>query len=230
MDPLLTEALKNFIEEYTAVTGRGIMQHLEQLAAPLKGARVVHINSTREGGGVAEILQKLIPFKQALGIDARWEVITGSAPFYRCTKGFHNALQGMRVGIPDDLLREYEATNARSAEELRTLLEEADFVFIHDPQPAALLAHCPNRKGKWIWRCHIDVSHPYRSVWRYLEKWVAPLRSQHLFPAGIRPAPAAPSVHHPAEHRSSERKKLRPSRRRGGERVAAIRPRSRSCR
>ncbi len=174
MDPLLTEALKNFIEEYTAVTGRGIMQHLEQLAAPLKGARVVHINSTREGGGVAEILQKLIPFKQALGIDARWEVITGSAPFYRCTKGFHNALQGMRVGIPDDLLREYEATNARSAEELRTLLEEADFVFIHDPQPAALLAHCPNRKGKWIWRCHIDVSHPYRSVWRYLEKWVAP--------------------------------------------------------
>jgi len=174
MDPLLTEALKNFIEEYTAVTGRGIIQHLEQLAAPLKGAKVVHINSTREGGGVAEILQKLIPFKQALGIDARWEVITGSAPFYQCTKGFHNALQGMRVGIPDGLLREYEATNARSAEELRTLLEEADFVFIHDPQPAALLAHCPNRKGKWIWRCHIDVSHPYRSVWRYLEKWVAP--------------------------------------------------------
>jgi len=174
MEPLLTEALRNFIEEYTTVTGRGVIHHLEQLAVPLKGAKVVHVNSTREGGGVAEILQKLIPFKQALGIDARWETITGEAPFYECTKGFHNALQGASASISENLLKVYEATNERNAETLRKLLEEADFVFIHDPQPAALLANCPNRKGKWIWRCHIDASHPYRTVWKYLKKWVVP--------------------------------------------------------
>jgi trehalose synthase len=174
MDPMLAEALRNFVAEYEAVTGRAIIHHLEQLAAPLRGAKVVHVNSTREGGGVAEILQKLIPFKQALGIEARWEVITGDAPFYQCTKGMHNALQGEHVQLTDELLAGYEATNSENAERLRGLLQEADFVFIHDPQPAALLNFCPDRKGKWIWRCHIDASHPYRPVWKYLKRWLAP--------------------------------------------------------
>jgi trehalose synthase len=156
------------------VTGGDVIHHLQQLAAPLKGARVVHVNSTREGGGVAEILQKLIPLKQALGIDAQWETISGSADFYNCTKSFHNALQGMGKSIPETLLAEYEATNARCAEKLRAQLEGADFVFIHDPQPAALLKLCPDRKGIWIWRCHIDVSHPFRAVWKYLRKWLTP--------------------------------------------------------
>jgi trehalose synthase len=168
------EQPQELLERYAAVTGPEVIQHLQQLAAPLKGARVVHVNSTREGGGVAEILRKLIPLKRALGIDAVWEVIGGSAAFYECTKGFHNALQGMGTAISDDLLREYETTNQDNAERLRSSLEEADFVFIHDPQPAALLAHFPSRRGRWVWRCHIDASHPYRSVWKYLRRWVAP--------------------------------------------------------
>ncbi|MGE4542702.1 MAG: glycosyltransferase [Pedobacter sp.] len=159
---------QDFLAHYAQVTGNNVIQHLEQLAAPLKGAKVVHVNSTREGGGVAEILQKLIPFKQALGIDASWEVINGSPAFYECTKGFHNALQGLDVHIPESLLKAYEETNARCAEQLRPVLEQADFVFIHDPQPAALLSHFPKRRGKWIWRCHIDASHPFRPVWKYL--------------------------------------------------------------
>ncbi len=174
LDPLLAEALRNFVAEYEAVTGRTTIQHLEQLAASLRGATVVHVNSTLEGGGVAEILQKLIPFKQALGIDARWEIIGGDALFYQCTKGFHNALQGQRVQLSEQLLPAYEATNAANAERLREVLETADFVFIHDPQPAALLNFCPGRRGKWIWRCHIDASHPYRPVWKYLQRWLLP--------------------------------------------------------
>ena len=174
MDEMLREALDNMLREYGQAAGEWVIHHLQQLAAPLAGAKVVHVNSTREGGGVAEILQKLVPFKQALGIDARWEVIGGPAGFYQCTKGFHNALQGARVDLPEHLLEIYARTNADNAEELRPLLEEADFVFIHDPQPAALLAHCPNRRGKWIWRCHIDASHPFRPVWKYLRQWVAP--------------------------------------------------------
>ena len=167
-----TADLQQLLDNYSAVAGREVIEHLRQLAATLKGARVVHVNSTREGGGVAEILHKLIPLKQALGIDARWEVINGQAGFYQCTKGFHNALQGVPVDIPDHLLREYERTNAENAETLRAVLHDADFVFIHDPQPAALIQHFPERRGKWIWRFHIDASRPYRPVWKYLRQMV----------------------------------------------------------
>lgn len=173
MSPPSSSQNRDFLGRYAAVTGPSVIQHLEQLAAPLKGARVVHVNSTREGGGVAEILQKLIPLKKALGIDASWEVINGTPAFYDCTKSFHNALQGMDINIPDKLLQAYEETNARCAEELRPVLENADFVFIHDPQPAALLSHFPQRRGKWIWRCHIDARHPFRPVWKYLRPRLA---------------------------------------------------------
>lgn len=164
---------QDYLAQYTQVTGTSVIQHLEQLAASLKGARVVHVNSTREGGGVAEILRKLIPLKKSLGIDARWETITGNAPFYECTKSMHNALQGMNIKIPEALLREYEATNAQCAQQLGSILEDADFVFIHDPQPAALVSHFPQRRAKWIWRCHIDARHPYRPVWKFLRPWLA---------------------------------------------------------
>lgn len=173
MGTALNHQDRDFLARYAPVTGSSVIQHLEQLAAPLRGARVVHVNSTREGGGVAEILQKLIPLKKALGIDASWEIINGSADFYECTKNFHNALQGMDIKISNTLLKAYERTNAESAERLKETLEQADFVFIHDPQPAALLSHFPKRQGKWIWRCHIDARHPYRPVWKYLRPWLA---------------------------------------------------------
>lgn len=161
------------LEEYARVAGPDVIAHLRQLAAPLAGSTVVHVNSTRVGGGVAEILTKFIPFMQELGIDTRWEVISGESEFFECTKGMHNALQGNRIPLGESLLRIYEETNAHNAETLRPLLEEADFVFIHDPQPAPLLRYCPNRKGKWVWRCHIDASHPYRPIWKYLHQFVA---------------------------------------------------------
>ncbi|MGD8875114.1 MAG: glycosyltransferase [Gammaproteobacteria bacterium] len=164
----------SLLEAYSQVAGTDVIQQLRQLAAPLAGATVVHVNSTRSGGGVAEILTKLIPLCQELGIDTRWETISGESEFFECTKGMHNTLQGNRIPLGEHLLRVYEETNARNAETLRPQLEAADFVFIHDPQPAALLAYCPDRRGKWIWRCHIDASHPYRPVWKYLRRFVAP--------------------------------------------------------
>jgi trehalose synthase len=84
----------------------------------------------------------------------------------------HNTLQGNRFEIPQPLLRRYEEINQENAERLREQLEAADFVFIHDPQPAPLLNLCSGRRGKWIWRCHIDVSRPYRPVWKYLRSYV----------------------------------------------------------
>jgi len=130
------------------------------------------VNSTRVGGGVAEILDKLVPLTRELGIDSRWEVISGDSEFYQCTKSLHNAIQGNRITIPDTLLQHFQEVNEQNARQLRPLLEGADFVFIHDPQPVALLSHCPQRKGKWIWRCHIDASHPHRGVWRFIDRFV----------------------------------------------------------
>ncbi|MDQ7783891.1 MAG: glycosyltransferase [Desulfomonilaceae bacterium] len=159
------------VQDYASVAGQDVVEHLRQLAALLQGVRIVHVNSTRLGGGVAEILRELVPLKNDLGIDARWEVVKGEEAFYQCTKNFHNGLQGTPVPMSEHLLRTYEETNASNAEELRSVLEEADIVFIHDPQPLLLLQSMPNRKGKWIWRCHIDLSRPYRPVWKYLRKF-----------------------------------------------------------
>lgn len=210
----------NALDTYTEIVGADVISHLQQLAEPLQGLKLVHVNSTRVGGGVAEILTKLVPLMRDLGIDARWEVVTGDAEFYHCTKGFHNALQGNRVQIAERSLTVFEQTNERNAEELRPILEEADVVFIHDPQPAPLLGLCRNRKGKWIWRCHIDISHPYRHVWKYLRQFVAaydasifslaafaqPLpHPQYLIPPSIDPL-SAKNIDLPAEEIDSARR------------------------
>ncbi len=160
------------IQEYTEVTGEDVVDRLCQLARPLRGIKVVHVNSTYVGGGVAEILNKLVPLQRDLGLDVRWEVIRGEERFFQITKSFHNALQGVPVPLGDACLKVYEETGAQNSEGLRSILEEADIVFIHDPQPLPLLRSCPNRKGKWIWRCHIDLSHPYRPLWKYLRQYV----------------------------------------------------------
>lgn len=130
--------------------------------------KVVHVNSTRVGGGVAEILFWMVPLMRELGIDASWEVIEGDNDFFKATKMLHNGLQGNPVNLTPAAMRAYESTNEKNSERLRPILEKAEAVFIHDQQPAALLNLCPDRRGKWIWRCHIDVSHPNRQVWKYL--------------------------------------------------------------
>jgi trehalose synthase len=163
----------SLLDDYARVCGEDVINHLRQLAEPLQGMRMVHVNSTRVGGGVAEILDKLVPLTRELGIDCHWEVISGDGDFYQCTKIMHNALQGSPVGLTDRLIEVYERTGAANAESCAGVLRDADLVFIHDPQPAPLLAHTPDRTGKWVWRCHIDASHPYRPVWRYLRRFLA---------------------------------------------------------
>lgn len=164
--------MTKLLDAYAEVAGRDVVDHLRQLAKPLSGLKMVHVNSTRVGGGVAEILEKLVPLMQELEIDTSWEVIEGNEQFYKCTKNMHNGLQGNQIHIPDAQIKAYEETNRHNADHLRSQLEAADFVFIHDPQPAPLLSHCPNRRGKWIWRCHIDASRPSRPVWQYIRQYV----------------------------------------------------------
>jgi trehalose synthase len=156
------------LQAYEPIVGPAVLHQLWQLAEDLQGLKVVHVNSTRTGGGVAEILSWMIPFMTELGIDTSWEVIEGNGPFFGVTKMFHNGLQGNQVNLLRHHIESYEETSRANAEKLRPILEEADIVFVHDPQPAMLMHLCPNRRGKWIWRCHIDASRPYRPVWKYL--------------------------------------------------------------
>jgi trehalose synthase len=160
------------LQMYEAFAGSGAICQLRMLSDRLKGMRVVHVNSTREGGGVAEILSWMVSLMRDLGLDASWEVIRGSQDFYSVTKSIHNGLQGFPVNIGPDGWATYQAANEANAKVLRPSLEAADIVVIHDPQPASLLRLCGGRKGKWIWRAHIDISHPYLPVWKTLRSIV----------------------------------------------------------
>ncbi len=159
---------------YEGIVGPAVLRELRQLGEKLAGTRVVHVNSTREGGGVAEILEWMTPIMKELGLNASWEVINGTPRFFEITKAIHNGLQGAHVDIPVKGWKTYEDVNARNFKRLRPILEAADIVFIHDPQPAHLLRLCTRRKGKWIWRAHIDISRPFRPVWKVLRSLVEP--------------------------------------------------------
>lgn len=157
----------NRLERYEEIVGHQEIKRLHQLADRLTGKKIVHVNSTRAGGGVAEILSWMVPLMCELGIDAHWEVIAGNAEFYRVTKTFHNGLQGLPVSLRPSDFDLHNRINRENAEQLNL---EADVVVIHDPQPAYLpLFTAPGRVKRWIWRCHIDASHPNRAVWKYLE-------------------------------------------------------------
>ncbi len=165
--------MSKILDDYAKIAGQKVIDQLLQLAKPLKNIKIVHVNSTKMGGGVAEILTKMIPLTHNLGIEnCFWEVIEGSNEFFHCTKSFHNALQGDKKLPPKSYFDAFESTNAENAKRLRPILEDADIVIIHDPQPLALIEHFPERKGKWIWRCHIDASRPFRPVWNYLKTFI----------------------------------------------------------
>jgi len=160
------------LNDYVPIVGKAAIDQLRQLADDIAGIRIVHVNSTRVGGGVAEILSWMIPLMRELGIDAVWEVIEGSDEFFAVTKKMHNGLQGQQVELTVSDQKCYEATNEASIGRLGASLEHADAVFVHDPQPAYLIRLINKRTGKWIWRCHIDVSKPERRIWKYLKETI----------------------------------------------------------
>lgn len=165
--------MNELLEKYLSIVGEDIIHQLLQISAHLKGLKILHVNSTKRGGGVAEMLEKIVLLTQALGIDMRWETIEGDVEFFHCTKSFHNAIQGTHTVMSDSQLQHYEKINAANAERLSSIINNSDIVVIHDPQPVSLITHFPDRKSKWIWQCHIDASAPYKPVWNYLRKFVS---------------------------------------------------------
>ena len=158
------------LENYSEVVGAGEIEELRALAKPLRGRSVEMINSTAVGGGVAEILNHLVPLAEELELGIRWDVMKGDEEFFDVTKSFHNALHGEPyLAKPKD----FEIFLRYNEQNRATLPLDAEFVVIHDPQPAALVDARKPGPNHWVWRCHIDLSRPNRAVWEFLEQFVS---------------------------------------------------------
>jgi trehalose synthase len=157
------------IQDYVPIVGRSTIEELRATAEKLSGKVVQNINSTFTGGGVAEILTRMVPLLTQLGVDTRWTTIKGHKDFFDVTKKFHNALHGREEDISSEDFSLFMEVSRKNIEELKF---EGDIIYIHDPQPAALIAKKKELGGKWIWRCHIDVSNPDKKVWGFLHDFV----------------------------------------------------------
>lgn len=155
------------IDEYIPIVGQAVINDLRLLADKLKGKKIQHINSTAVGGGVAEILSRMVPVLQELGVDTRWDVIKGGERFFEVTKKFHNALHGKEEKIDNKDFAAFMETGQLNIEEMDI---QGDIVFVHDPQPIMLVDK--KSDNKWIWRCHVDVSKPNKIVWKFLYDFI----------------------------------------------------------
>ena len=154
------------LDAYAPFIGEAAVAELRRFAAPLAGARVLHLNATSFGGGVAELLPTMTALMRDLGLDAEWRVIPGDDAFFDVTKAIHNGLQGMSVGL--DAARRAHVRGGPGALRRRRSTGRYDFVLVHDPQPAGLRRLLPDAPGRWIWRCHIDLTAADPETWAFL--------------------------------------------------------------
>ena len=155
------------LDDYRDIAPKGTVDFLYRLSDLVKGRSFLHVNAVRYGGGMAEILRRLVPMLTSLGVEARWEVLAGDQGFFDVTKRFVNALQGQEQSVSEEMYQTYLKINDRNA---RALNLDADLVMVHDPQPAALIEH--RKGGKWIWRCYLDLAQPQRRIWSFLRRFV----------------------------------------------------------
>ena len=156
------------LDDYRQIVGDDAIAEIYTQARRLQGRRVLHINSTHQGGGVAEILSSLVPLMNDVGVEADWRVLHGTPDFFAITKKFHNALQGGSLNLTDIKKQLYVQTN----EAFSTYCHiDADCVVVHDPQPLPLIKFYKKRVP-WIWRCHVDLSHPNEALWEFLKTFI----------------------------------------------------------
>ncbi len=157
------------LDDYQPIIGKPELDELRFLATVLKGKSVKMVNSTAVGGGVAEMLNRLVPLMAELDVTTHWDVITGGNDFFEITKAFHNALHGGSYELSRQAQEVFLATNEQNRQ--RMAFDE-DVIVIHDPQPAGLVSSKKDHPGKWVWRCHIDLSNPNPGVWGFLRPMI----------------------------------------------------------
>ena len=157
------------LDDYRNIVGQSQLDALRFLARELKGKTIKMVNSTAVGGGVAEMLNRLVPLLSELEVPTHWDVITGGNDFFEVTKAFHNALHGSNYELTkaaQDIFLMYNEQNRQRME------FDEQMVVIHDPQPAGLIRSRDKTPAHWIWRCHIDLSNPDAMVWEFLRPFV----------------------------------------------------------
>ncbi|MDA8233697.1 MAG: glycosyltransferase [Clostridia bacterium] len=152
------------LADYAPLVGQSMLDEIKALGEKLGGASIQHINSTAVGGGVAEILARLVPLMGEAGLKSEWTVMEGTPPFFQVTKTFHNAFHGVKVDVTPDMLETYREANRQNYNKVDT---GANFVVVHDQQPLGL-TEVMNQQQKWIWYCHIDPVDVDHRVWRFL--------------------------------------------------------------
>lgn len=157
------------IDRYIPIVGQGVIDELHFLGEKLEGRRVQNINSTAVGGGVAEILTRMIPLLKQIGVNACWDVIRGDERFFTITKKFHNSLHGVDMKISGDEYEYFLEVNRQNAEDIESW---GDVIFVHDPQPIALVEMKQRIKNKWAWRCHIDFTLPRSGIMNFLRSYI----------------------------------------------------------
>jgi trehalose synthase len=153
------------LDDYEPIIGKPQLDELRYLARPLRSKTVKMVNSTSMGGGVAEMLNRLIPLLSELEVVTRWDVITGGNDFFEVTKAFHNALHGGEYVLTKEARDIFLSYNEQNRQRMQFT---EDLFVIHDPQPAGLIRSREPNRGKWMWRCHIDLSNPHPDVWGFL--------------------------------------------------------------
>lgn len=181
------------LSSYDSWFGRRASNRLEALAATISGRRVYEINSTATGGGVVELLRSQLPLMRGLNIDAHWLVLPPDERFFTITKQLHNALQGGRDSLPEDI--EYYDEYSRRVGP--TLPLDGDLYILHDPQTLGLIPYLQDKRV--IWRCHIDLTDAEPSTYAWVRRRLSGVNrsifSMPSFAAGVDNASiVAPSI------------------------------------
>jgi trehalose synthase len=157
------------LDDYKNIVGQAEIDELRFLAEGLKGKSLKMVNSTAVGGGVAEMLNQMVPLLNEVQLQTHWDVITGGNDFFEVTKAFHNALQGSDYKLTQQARDIFLMHNEQN---LKRMQFTEDLIVIHDPQPAALIRARQDASRRWIWRCHIDLSNPNPDVWGFLRPFI----------------------------------------------------------
>lgn len=157
------------LSDYIEIIGESVIKELYILAERLGNCTVQNINSTAVGGGVAEILHRMLPLLNELGVSTTWDVIKGGEHFFQVTKKIHNALHGRQVEFTQE---DWDVFAETTRFNIETIDIVGDIIYVHDPQPIGLIKKRQKTNKKWIWRCHVDFSSPDPNVWRFLKKFI----------------------------------------------------------
>lgn len=156
------------LEDFRHIVPDETLAEIYAKARQLYGKHIVHLNTTYQGGGVAEILYSLVLLMNDAGIDAGWRILHGSQEFFEITKSFHNALQGAKLNLSQRKKRIYLQVNENFSKFSHL---DHDCVIIHDPQPLSIITSY-RKSQPWIWRCHIDLTNPHKELWDFLKGYL----------------------------------------------------------